>query len=236
MNRTDRLYAIVEELRARPTQPTSARRLADRFEVSARTIERDVLALQESGVPIYAEGGRTGGYLLDTTRTLPPVNFSAAEAAAVAVALQHAGTAPLATSARSALTKILAAMSDDDAAAARELGARVLVFRAPSGEKDGRPRSSVVPRVVDQAIVERRVLRVGYRDKTGASTRRAIEPLAVVNVDERWYLSAWCRLRDGVRAFRLDRIEDAVLTREIAPDRDIPPLELGDLEGRPVLE
>jgi predicted DNA-binding transcriptional regulator YafY len=110
------------------------------------------------------------------------------------------------------------------------------VFRSPNREPDDEQRLGVVPRVVDQAIVERRVLRVGYRDKTGTSTRRAIEPLAVVNVEERWYLNAWCRLRDGVRAFRLDRIEDAVLTREIAPDRDLPPFELADLEGRPVLE
>lgn len=58
MNRTDRLYAIVEALRASPNRPVSARRLAERFEVSTRTIERDILALQESGVPIYADTGR----------------------------------------------------------------------------------------------------------------------------------------------------------------------------------
>ena len=96
MNRTDRLYAIVEELRAHPGRALSARRLADHFEVSARTIERDVLSLQEAGVPIYAETGRTGGYALDAARTLPPVNFNAAEATAIALALQRSGTAPLA--------------------------------------------------------------------------------------------------------------------------------------------
>ena len=68
MNRTDRLYALVEELRAVAPRPRSARQLAERYEVSARTIERDILALQESGVPIYAETGRRGGYAIDKTK------------------------------------------------------------------------------------------------------------------------------------------------------------------------
>ena len=63
MNRTDRLYALVEELRAVSPRPRSARWLAARFEVSSRTVERDIAALQEAGVPIWAEPGRTGGYV-----------------------------------------------------------------------------------------------------------------------------------------------------------------------------
>ena len=76
MNRTDRLYALVEELRAVAPRPRSARQLAERYEVSARTVERDILALQESGVPVYAETGRRGGYVIDKTVTLPPLNFA----------------------------------------------------------------------------------------------------------------------------------------------------------------
>ena len=91
MNRTDRLYALVEELRAEAPRPRSARQLAERYEVSTRTIERDILALQESGVPIYAETGRSGGYAIDKALTLPPLNFSAAEMVAIAVALAREG-------------------------------------------------------------------------------------------------------------------------------------------------
>ena len=80
MNRTDRLYAMVEELRAIAPRPRSARWLARRFEVCTRTVERDIGALQESGVPIYAEPGRTGGYALDKLHTLPPVNVTPTEA------------------------------------------------------------------------------------------------------------------------------------------------------------
>ena len=75
VNRTDRLYALVEELRAVAPRPRSARWLANRFEVSARTIERDISALQQSGVPVWADTGRSGGYCLDKERSLPPVNF-----------------------------------------------------------------------------------------------------------------------------------------------------------------
>ena len=240
MNRTDRLYAIVEELRARSPRPTSTTTLAERFEVSTRTIERDVLALQEAGVRIHAETGRHGGYVLDAARTLPPVNFTAAEAAAVAVALQQVQGTPFATSARSALTKMMAAMADGDQAAARALGARVLRF-VPRATPDTGPTPTpaadpTIPRAVERAVVDRRVLRIAYRDKHGEATHRIVEPVAVVQVGPQWYLTAWCRLRGGVRAFRIDRITEAFLTRQPVPERDIPPIEIPGLEGSPVLE
>ena len=109
MNRTDRLYALVEELRAVAPRARSARLLAGKYEVSTRTIERDILALQESGVPIYAQAGRRGGYVIDKARTLPPVNFTAAEMVAIAVSLAGAEGTPFFFAARSALRKVLAA-------------------------------------------------------------------------------------------------------------------------------
>ena len=89
MNRLDRLYALVEELRAAGSLGRSAPRLAERFEVSVRTIERDILALQEAGVPVSAQLGRRGGYVLDRSMTLPPLNFTPAEAVAMAVGLRR---------------------------------------------------------------------------------------------------------------------------------------------------
>jgi len=228
MNRTDRLYAIVEELRAASPRPLSAARLAEHFEVSVRTIERDIDALQQAGVPVYAEPGRTGGYALDASRTLPPLNFSAAEAAAIAVALSSHEPVPLAQSARSALTKVMGALSEADARAARELGGRVWVAA-------DEPRSPV-PRAIEQAIIERRVLRLEYEDRHGQASDRVVEPVAVLGLAPSWYLSAWCRLREDLRMFRLDRIRAAYLTREIAPERNLPPVDLGDLQVRPVIE
>src|SRR5215211_7403000 len=79
VNRTDRLYAIVEVLRATAPRARTARQLAERFEVSARTIERDISALQQSGVPIWATPGPGGGYSVDPEMTLPPLNLTADE-------------------------------------------------------------------------------------------------------------------------------------------------------------
>jgi predicted DNA-binding transcriptional regulator YafY len=110
MNRTDRLYALVEDLRATAPRARGARRLAERFEVSVRTIQRDILALQEAGVPIWATPDPGGGYTIDPGHTLPPLNFTASEAAAIALALARSGPMPFDGAARTALHKLVAAM------------------------------------------------------------------------------------------------------------------------------
>lgn len=224
MNRTDRLYAIVEELRAVAPRPRSASWLADRFEVSRRTIERDIGALQQTGVPVWAEPGRTGGYCLDRTRTLPPVNFSPDEAVAVAVALGGLAGTPFAPAGSTALRKILAAMRDDDATAAHDLAARVHLLGAP-------PRVPPVPAVLTDAISARRVLRLRYTDRAGAATTRDVEPLGFVGSSTGWYLLAWCRLRDGIRAFRLDRVDRVTATSERAPHRTVRPEDVQVPDG-----
>lgn len=207
MNRTDRLYAIVEELRAASPRPLSVPKLAGRFEVSTRTVERDLLALQESGVPIYAEPGRTGGYVLDKRMSLPPVNFTAQEAAAIAVALATNPSTPFSGPTRDALRKVLAAMPKADATRARDVVGRVRLLRGPAPERS-------VPRLIQDAIVASHALRLQYFDKVGVSSERVVEPTAFVNGPEHWYLVAWCRLRGAGRAFRLDRIADVVDTGE----------------------
>lgn len=215
VNRTDRLYAIVEELRAVAPGRRSTRELAGRFEVSTRTIERDIAALQQAGVPIYADTGRGGGYTLDKDRALPPMNFSAAEAVAVAIALSKAGGAPFARAARTALLKIVAVMSAADGEEAQELAERIR-FLVPA---DGEERASV-PSVVEEAVATRQVVRIVYRDRDGDMTRRDVEPVAFISGRDHWYLVGWCRMREAPRIFRLDRIRQAVLLDEAAPPRD----------------
>ncbi len=221
MNRTDRLYAIVEELRAGAPGRRTARELAGHFEVSVRTIERDIGALQEAGVPIFADTGRTGGYTIDKARTLPPMNFTPAEAVAVGIALGRAGGSPFARSARTALLKIVAAMSAADGAEARELAERIH-FLVPEDGGEG-----AVPAVVEEAVATRRVVRITYGDRNGAETRRDVEPVAFVSGAHSWYFIGWCRLREGPRLFRADRIRDASLLEETAPVRDF-----GDMAPR----
>lgn len=214
MNRTDRLYALVEELRASAPRRRTARELAGRYEVSVRTIERDIGALQQAGVPIYADVGRRGGYTLDKAMTLPALNFTPAEAVAVAVALGRSGEGALfAEASRSALAKIVGAMPERDAAAARELADRIRLVRPV----DEAPQP--ISPFVEQAILTRRVLQIGYKDRYGRPSQREVEPIAMMSGPRGWYLIAWCRLRAENRAFRLDRIQDATLTGLPAPVR-----------------
>ena len=221
MNRTDRLYALVEELRATAPRARSARWLADRFEVGVRTIQRDVLALQEAGVPIWATPGPGGGYTIDPAHTLPPVNFTASEAAAVALALARSGPMPFDGAARTALHKLVAAMSPPGRSAATDLLGRIHLLHAKR-ELAADP----VLRAVEQAVLERRVLRLDYRDKHGNDTvARLVEPLGFVGAERDWYLVGWCRLRGGVRVFRLDRIATVEVTAEPSPAREPPALD-----------
>ena len=125
MNRTDRLYALVEELRAVAPRPRSARWLAEKFEVSSRTIERDLSALQQSGVPIWAEPGRTGGYCLDASHTLAPLGLTVDEALAVTIALEMLATSPFRAAASSALRKVVAVMNERHLAETVERSERV---------------------------------------------------------------------------------------------------------------
>jgi predicted DNA-binding transcriptional regulator YafY len=214
VNRTDRLYALVEELRAIAPRPRSASWLAGRFEVSVRTVERDISALQQSGVPIYAEPGRTGGYCLDKAHTLPPVNLTPSEAVAMALALQKLDGTPFQATAGAALRKLVAAMQADDAAAAHDLAGRILLL-------DDGGSASPVPRMVADALQTGRVLRIGYSDREGDITMREIEPLGYVGKATHWYLVAWCRLRDGLRAFRTDRITSVSVTAEVPSRRSL---------------
>jgi predicted DNA-binding transcriptional regulator YafY len=215
VNRTDRLYALVEELRAVAPRPRSARQLAGRYEVSTRTIERDILALQESGVPVYAVTGRRGGYVIDKARTLPPLNFTAAEMLAMAVSLAGAEATPFASALRSALRKVLAAAPAAQTAQAAQLADRVRVIGT----------RSAVPLAIQEAIIARHVLRLRYRDRHDVMTCRDVEPVAFAGTRAHWYLVGWCRLRQGTRAFRLDRIDAAADTGEPAPHRSY-----GDLD------
>jgi predicted DNA-binding transcriptional regulator YafY len=216
MNRTDRLYAIVEELRAVSPRVRSARELAARHEVSVRTIERDIDALQQAGVPIYADVGRRGGYAVDREMTLPPLNFTPAEAVAVSVALSRSTGSPFDRAARSALRKIISAMPARDTATARDLAGRVRFMVRPDAPAEPTP----VPTIVEESLVARRVVRLVYEDKSGERTEREVEPLMFLSSDRHgWYLLGWCRLREDVRAFRIDRIVAAVDTGAPAPHR-----------------
>ena len=223
MNRTDRLYALVEELRAVAPRPRSARWLAGKFEVSSRTIERDLSALQLSGVPIWAEPGRTGGYCLDPAHTLAPLNFTVDEALAVMIALGTLGTSPFNDAATSALRKVVAVTDDRSLRETADLAARIHLL--------GEHRPNEAPPELAGALRTGHVLQIAYIDRNGTATLRDVEPMGFVGKGSDWYLIAWCRLRDALRAFRGDRITEANPLSERPARRPLRAEDLGIVHG-----
>ena len=208
MNRTDRRYALVEELRSRAPRTMRAADLARRFEVSSRTIERDLLALQEAGVPIWAQPGPGGGYGLNVDATLPPLNLTPAEAAALATALAATRAMPFAEAGRSALRKLVGVMAPAPKDTASKLVGQIRVAQRP-GDPVDQPMA-----IIQRALVGTVAIELSYRDAEGRETVRIVEPAGLFGTGRDWYLAAWCRLRRAPRAFRLDRIAHVILVEE----------------------
>jgi predicted DNA-binding transcriptional regulator YafY len=214
VNRTDRLHALGEELRRAGRRGRTGAQLAATFEVSERTIKRDVSALQQAGLPVWAQAGPGGGYVLDASATLPPVNLTASQAVAVAVALAAAQDAPFAADGRAALEKILDVLGPAARGRVDRHGERLWVREGPAAPP------SRAGAAVERGLLDRRVLALRYRDGQGRPSRRRVEPHLLARTGGHWYLIAWCLDRDAPRWFRWDRIEDAAVTAQIAPDRD----------------
>jgi predicted DNA-binding transcriptional regulator YafY len=218
VNRTDRLHAIHEALRRAGTAGVTGGRLADDLEVSLRTIRRDVDALQQAGAPIWSQPGPGGGYVLDSSATLPPVAFtpSQAVAASVALAVLPPGS-PFAVDARAAAGKVLDTLGPSARERARSIADQVWVLdRRPE-----HPTPPAVARAVEQSLAERVALAITYRAPDRDPTRRVVEPVVLAWSDRRWHLVAHCRLRDDIRWFRLDRIEQAHRTNEAYTPRPV---------------
>ena len=205
-------------------RPRSARRLAERFEVSVRTIERDLAALQQSGLPIWAEPGRTGGYVIDASATLGPAGFTLDEALAVLIGLGALRRSPFRQSAQTAARKMLAVMPERDATRASAFASRVHFLES---EED-----TVVSVEFAEALRADRVVQLRYQDAGSAESTRDVEPLGSIEKEGQWYLIAWCRLRRGVRAFRGDRMLSVKVTDEQPPMRTLRPEDLAIQYGR----
>jgi predicted DNA-binding transcriptional regulator YafY len=152
--------------------------------------------------------------VLDAAGTLPPLNITGAEAAAIAVALAALPALPFAVDGRSALSKVLAAMPAAERERADDIASR-LWLHLP--EQPPRP---AVARVLDEAVRTRHVVVLRYSGRDGEVTERAVEPAALAATGGHWHLLAWCRLRAAPRWFRTDRMLSARLTGEPAPAHD----------------
>lgn len=213
MNRTDRLVSLVMLLQSR--RVITAAEMAAHFEVTERTVYRDLAALGEGGVPIVGEPGV--GYSLMRGYQLPPVMFSSEEAAALVTSgmlaeqmTDHSVRGPM----RSALAKLTAILPAD-------LQQRAHRLRDAMAVQSQKPSCGPVSlSLIQAATADRQVLRLKYNGASrGHATERDVEPLGLVYYLQQWHLIAWCRLRDEVRDFRVDRIDRCELLLEHLPKR-----------------
>ncbi len=188
--------------------------LAEHFEVTERTVYRDVAALSEAGVPIAGEAGV--GYTLMKGYHLPPVMFTVEEASSLFVGgeLVKQFTDPsLHAPMTTALDKLRAVLPRESQDHVDKLVRGTLVLGRGFGpNQDPAQQPMLLP--VQQGVVQRRVLRLAYRGNARDETQRDVEPLGVVFYGGSWYLVAWCRLRTDLRHFRIDRIKRLELRSE----------------------
>ena len=217
MNRLERLYAIHEEIRRGGTRPVSASRLAERFEVSQRTIERDLVALRQAGAPLYADRGRSGGQRSIRTPDRVMVSLSVAEISALVIALAAGGPdLPYSDAGATATARLLDGLPDVTRHGVEELRGRIRTRRHPQARPLVRVR-----RTLEQAVQSGMVANIDYCDREGQVTTRSVDCTGFVHGEDGWYLVGWCHLRQAGRMFRLDRITSARSTRRRATERDL---------------
>jgi len=210
MNRIDRLFAILLILQNEPR--VRAQDLAKKFEVSKRTIYRDITALSEMGVPIVSLPGE--GYELIEGFYLPPLIFTDDEALALflgARLLIQQAAGRLTHKAEQALAKILVALPKETRQRVESL-TEIIRFITPQ-DRFNLDEPQLV--TLQQAIQKQQVIFIRYHSYyQNETTEREVEPHQLFYSDGAWYVSGYCRLRQGPRSFRLSRIEQLSLQAE----------------------
>ena len=203
MNRVDRLMAFVVRLQSR--RLVRAEDIAKEFEISVRTVYRDLAALSEAGIPIVGEAGV--GYSLMKGYHLPPVMLTAEEASALSLGgklAEHLTDASLRKQMDSALHKIRSVLPRERQDYLDRLERSTMIRSCPTGPAQ-LASEALIP--VQRALAERRVVALEYQGAQRPElTRREVEPLGLVFYSDHWHLIAYCRLRRDVRDFRTDRI------------------------------
>ncbi len=202
MNRIDRLTAILIHLQTK--RVVKAEEIAERFEMSLRTVYRDVKALMEAGVPIGSEAGK--GYFIVDGYHLPPVMFTQDEASSMLLAgklVEKMSDKSVRAAFESALLKIKAVLNDSGKDHLEDLQAHIVVQGIPQHEETF-PNHFLTD--IQRAVVNKEVLRLEYFSNNDELTKRDVEPIGLFHYSAAWHLIAWCRLRTGYRDFRADRI------------------------------
>jgi len=211
MNRTDRLFAILLHIQSNPR--CRAEDIARRFDITKRTVYRDIAALMEADVPVVGKAGE--GYSIEEGYFLPPVSFTKDEALLLILGADAVGQhfdAQYKKAAHSAENKIHASLSKDLKKEVAYLKSYIRFFSGFNGEK-GKPIDAM--QKIRRAIMEKKRLAFRYY-KRYSDTRepmvREVDPYALTNFYGNWAMSGYDHLRNDLRMFRLDRMEAVMVT------------------------
>ena len=201
---TTRVLAVLALLQSHGRM--SGAELAARLEVNVRTLRRYIIMLQDLGIPIEAERGRNGAYVLSAGFKLPPMMFTNEEALALTVGLisaRHLNLADTDRAIESAFAKLERVMPLDLKSRVRALTETITLDPNPSSFT---PPSEVVLSSMSSAAQLRQRVHLCYRPNRGEDTQRNFDPYGLTYYQHRWYVVGYCHLRQALRSFRLDRV------------------------------
>ncbi|WP_166921217.1 helix-turn-helix transcriptional regulator [Flavobacterium poyangense] len=203
--RFDRIVAILIQLQSKKI--VKAQELADRFEVSLRTIYRDIRTLEASGVPIYSEAGV--GYALMDGYRLPPVMFTREEVSSFIAAekLMQKFTDPsLGSHYASAMYKLKSVLRSTDKDWLSNIESKILMHASEPLFNDNSPNTLAL---LFESIAEKRQIQLSYKTiESEEASHRNIEPVGLFHENSNWYFLGYCHLRKDYRQFRTDRIQN----------------------------
>lgn len=204
--------------------------LAERLEVTTRTLRRDVDKLRSLGYPIHSTAGVEGGYQLGAGTEMPPLLLDDEEAVAVALGLRAAAGGAVAGAQEASMRALAKIEQILPPRLARRIAAMQAMVVTPSSQDstvDARVLSSIAT-----ACRDLQTLRFRYRDHSGAASARSVEPHRLVHTGRRWYLVAWDEGRGDWRTFRADRIDQRISVGPRFSPRDPPARDLAEYVWR----
>lgn len=209
MNRIDRISAILIQLQSR--RVVKASDIAERFNISLRTVYRDVKTLEEAGIPLIGEAG-VGYSIMDGYR-LPPVMFTREEATAFLTAekfVEKLTDASTMANHRSAMYKIKAILKTTEKELLEDMDGNIEVFKS---FRQPHITGNDYIQTILSSIAQKNVLLIEYfAQHSQENTKREVEPVGIFYQDNYWHLIAYCRLRNDYRDFRIDRIKNLCVT------------------------
>lgn len=224
--KTDRLVSIIMMLLDK--ERVSAQELADRFEVSPRTIYRDIETINMAGIPVRSTPGVGGGFEIMQEYKLDKNVFSAADLSAILMGLSSLSGMVRGNELVNALAKVRRFIPADRAKEIELRANQIYIDLSPwMGNRNIQPYLELVK----TALQESRMLSFEYADRFGNKTVRTVEPYQIVLKGSHWYFQGYCRKREDFRLFRLSRISNLQMSRETFTPRDYqkPVLDFGDI-------